>query len=64
MSAVIAPFGDRALRFPLPESTNRRALFFTLRALPGVVDVILAEDTGAVLLAPSTPRAPLLTALA
>ncbi|MDB5221042.1 MAG: Allophanate hydrolase 2 subunit 1, partial [Myxococcaceae bacterium] len=42
----------------------RRALFFTLRALPGVVDVILAEDTGAVLLAPSTPRAPLLTALA
>lgn len=64
MSAGIAPFGDRALRFPLEPSVDRRALFFTLRALDGVLDVVLAEDTGAVVLASAADRPAVTTALA
>ncbi|MDB4944731.1 MAG: Allophanate hydrolase 2 subunit 1 [Labilithrix sp.] len=45
----IASFGDRALRFALPEGTDRRALLARLRSLPGVTDVVLAETVGAVL---------------
>lgn len=47
----LVPFGDRALRFPLAEGADRRALFASLREAPGVADVVLAEDTGAVVLA-------------
>ena len=64
MSAGISPFGDRALRFPLEPSIDRRALLFTLRVLDGVVDVVLAEDTGAVVLATPAHRPAVTTALA
>ncbi len=47
----LAPFGDRALRFPLADGTDRRALFTALRDAPGIADVVLTEDTGAVMLA-------------
>ena len=64
MSELIAPFGDRALRFPLDPSLDRRALLLTLRALDGVIDVILAEDTGAVVLRSSALAPALALALA
>lgn len=44
-------FGDRALRFPIADGTDRRALFAALRDTPGIADVVLTEDTGAVVLA-------------
>ena len=55
MTAGFSPFGDRAVRFPVAPSVDRRALFFTLRALPGVLDVILTEDAGALVV--TTPSA-------
>jgi KipI family sensor histidine kinase inhibitor len=47
---AIVPFGDRALRFSLPPHLDRRALLAALRAAPGIADVILAEESGAVVL--------------
>lgn len=46
----VSPFGDRALRFALPERgpRQRAALLAALRAEPGVLDVVLAEDVGLV----------------
>lgn len=44
-------FGDRALRFPIADGTDRRALFAALRDTSGIADVVLTEDTGAVVLA-------------
>lgn len=40
-------FGDRALRFALPEGVDRAALLGALRAIDGVHDVVLGEATGA-----------------
>ena len=45
----VSPFGEHALRFPLVPGLDRRALFEALRSVAGVTDVVLAEDTGAVL---------------
>jgi KipI family sensor histidine kinase inhibitor len=50
-SGPLVPFGDRALRFALPAAADRRHLLAALRAVPGIADVVLAEDTGAVVLA-------------
>ena len=47
----VAPFGDRALRFPLAADADRRSLLASLRAAGGVADVVLTEDAGAVVLA-------------
>ena len=52
---ALAPFGERAWRFPLPASGDRGALLAALRALEGVVDVVLAEEQGAVVLGERTP---------
>jgi KipI family sensor histidine kinase inhibitor len=50
VTAGIVAFGDRALRFPVEATVDRRALLAVLRATDGVVDVVLAEDAGAVVL--------------
>ncbi len=45
------PFGDRALRFAVSgDARHRRALLEALRALPGVVDAIVAEEEACVVL--------------
>ncbi|HSO31561.1 MAG TPA: carboxyltransferase domain-containing protein [Labilithrix sp.] len=52
----LLPLGEHAWRFALPPSADRRALLGALRAVAGVVDVVLAEDLGAVVLdAEATP---------
>lgn len=47
-----APFGDRAIRFGLPQdeegASTRRALLDDLRALSQVIDVVLCEEVGCV----------------
>jgi KipI family sensor histidine kinase inhibitor len=66
--AALVALGDRAWRFPLSPSLERRALIASLRALDGVVDVLIAEDLGAVVVgeatAPETVSGPLTVALA
>lgn len=42
------PFGDRAMRFAVPANAPRRRLAAELTALPGVRDVVLAEEVGCV----------------
>jgi KipI family sensor histidine kinase inhibitor len=44
----VTPFGDRAVRFTIPQGAPRRRLFAELSALPGVSDVVLTEDVGCV----------------
>jgi KipI family sensor histidine kinase inhibitor len=44
----VIPFGSRALRFTVPEGRSRSALLAELRAIPGVVDVVLTESVGMV----------------
>ena len=44
----MTPFGDRAVRFSIPEDRSRRELFAELSSLPGVADVVLAEEIGCV----------------
>jgi KipI family sensor histidine kinase inhibitor len=44
----VIPFGSRALRFTVPEGRSRSALLAALRAIPGVVDVVLTESVGMV----------------
>ena len=63
-SHPLVPLGDHAWRFPLPASLDRRALLDTLRAIEGVVDVVLAEDHGAAIVSSTTATAPLALALA
>jgi KipI family sensor histidine kinase inhibitor len=48
---LLAQFGDRALRFALAEGADRRALLSALRDVPGIADVVLTEDAGAVFVA-------------
>lgn len=45
------PFGDRALRFALPEAADRAALLDALRAIDAVHDVVMTETVGAVFFA-------------
>jgi KipI family sensor histidine kinase inhibitor len=44
----LAPFGDQAARFAIPNGAPRRRLLEALRAVPGVRDVVLTEDVGCV----------------
>jgi KipI family sensor histidine kinase inhibitor len=48
----LTPFGDHSVRFTIPAevSAPRRALRAALSAVPGVADVVLAEDLGCVVL--------------
>jgi UPF0271 protein len=58
MSPVLEPFGDRAWRVRLPEGydvASRRRLLETLRALPNVVDGVVAERHALAVLRPGTP---------
>lgn len=44
----MTPFGDRAVRFDVPAGAARRRLVAELAAVPGVRDVVLAEEVGCV----------------
>jgi 5-oxoprolinase (ATP-hydrolysing) subunit A len=57
LSVVLEPFGDGALRARLPEGTPARAVFETLRALPGVVDAVVTERHALVTFDPAAPPA-------
>ena len=63
LEPVIAPLGDRALRFPIPAHLDRRTLLATLRAAAGIADVILAEDIGAAALVDGASAADATTAV-
>jgi UPF0271 protein len=45
---IVEPLGDGALRFALPENTDARAVFDALRAIPNVIDVVVAERHAAI----------------
>jgi UPF0271 protein len=55
VAAVLEPFGDTAWRIRLPDESNGRALLDALRALPGVVDAIVAEHHALVVFEPGAP---------
>lgn len=58
MAAELQRFGDTAWRAHLPEGadgTSRRGLLERLRALPGVVDVVVSERHALVVLTRGTP---------
>lgn len=44
----MTPLGDGAVRVPIPAGTDRAAALTALRALPGVTDAVIAEETAAV----------------
>ena len=48
---LLAPFGDRAVRFVVPPGVPHRRLLAELSILPGVIDVVIAEEIGCVVLA-------------
>ncbi len=48
---VVAPFGDRAVRFAIPPGAPHRTLLAQLSAVPGARDVVLTEEIGCVVLA-------------
>lgn len=52
----MTPLGDRAVRFALPRGRDPRSLLSLLKKLPGVVDVVLAEESGAIVFAPGAER--------
>jgi UPF0271 protein len=55
VTVALEPFGDTAWRARLPEGSDgagRRVLLEALRALPGVLDVVVAERHALVVLAP------------
>jgi KipI family sensor histidine kinase inhibitor len=54
---TFAALGDRAIRFPVAEGVNRRLLVEALRRGAGVVDVVIAEDLGAVTFSSEDDRA-------
>jgi 5-oxoprolinase (ATP-hydrolysing) subunit A len=67
MRLVLEPFGDRAWRARLPDEydmASRRRLLETLRALPGVVDGVVAERHALAVLEPGTPLESLREAIA
>jgi KipI family sensor histidine kinase inhibitor len=47
-AGALAPVGDQAARFDIPNGAPRRRLLDALRAIPGVRDVVLTEDVGCV----------------
>ncbi len=48
MADPFTPLGDRAIRFPRPESSTPRALVRALRTWHGVIDVVISRDDVAV----------------
>src|SRR5262249_40919049 len=54
---LVTPFGDRAVRFTIPEGAPRRRLFTELSAASGVTDVVLAEEVGCVVFEEGVDRA-------
>ncbi len=50
VSLEVEPLGEEALRVRLPTGVDRAATLAALRALPGVRDVVLAEEHAAVIL--------------
>jgi KipI family sensor histidine kinase inhibitor len=44
----VTPFGDRAIRFTIPQGAPRRRLFAELAKVPGARDVVLTEEIGCV----------------
>ena len=57
MSLRIEAFGDAALRARLPDGAPSRAVFDSLRALPGVVDAVVTERHALVTFDPAAPPA-------
>ncbi len=55
MSVSLEPFGDAALRARLPEGAPARAVFESLRALPGVIDAVVTERHALVTFDPAAP---------
>jgi len=56
-SVTLEAFGDAAWRVRLPEGVDARALLDALRALPGVVDAVVAERHAVVSFDPCAPPA-------
>jgi UPF0271 protein len=54
---VLELFGDAALRVRLPEGAPARAVFESLRALPGVIDAVVTERHALVTFDPAAPPA-------
>lgn len=54
---ALEPFGDAAWRARLPEGASSRALLEALRAVPGVLDVVVSERHALVCFDPSAPPA-------
>ena len=52
---ALESFGDAALRARLPEGAPARAVFESLRALPGVVDAVVTERHAVVTFDPAAP---------
>jgi hypothetical protein len=46
------PFGDAALRIALPEGAPPGRILARLRAVPGVIDVVVGEEVAVVTFAP------------
>ncbi len=63
MSGIVA-LGERAFRFSLAAGADRRALLDALLAIDGVIDVVLAEDKGAAIIAGSPARSAVVPAIA
>jgi len=58
-------FGDRALRFAAPaDPPSRRAMSDALRAIPGIVDAVVAEQEAMIVLARDADRATVASAVA
>jgi UPF0271 protein len=57
VSVVLEAFGDAAFRAHLPEGAPSRAVFESLRALPGVVDAVVTERHALVTFDPAAPPA-------
>jgi UPF0271 protein len=57
VTVVLEAFGDAALRARLPEGAPSRAVFESLRALPGVVDAVVTERHALVTFDPAAPPA-------
>jgi UPF0271 protein len=55
MRIALEPFGDAALRARLPEGAPSRAIFESLKALPGVVDAVVTERHALVTFEPAAP---------
>jgi UPF0271 protein len=55
--AALVPFGDAAVRIAVPRATRAGPLLESLRAVPGVVDAVIAEGHAVVTFEPGRPPA-------